>query len=145
MGHNPRFLERDVLTRLLWGMIPETRCFCPKGLGVVQYELSGPNQLARATLTQLDDYDVVLWEKHGLVSVSRTVGEAFDMVDTLSNSALIYVAARNMGFELAGMSARQMNDLKVTFNLDGPTLPEEEEAPRQGRPQAEEEGAPSAE
>jgi rhamnulose-1-phosphate aldolase len=113
-------------------MIPETRCFCPKGLGVVRYELPGSNQLARATLAQLDDYDVVLWEKHGVVSVSRTVGEAFDMVDTLSKSALIYVAARSMGFEPVGMSARQMNELKVMFNLDGPTLPEEEEAPREG-------------
>ena len=28
MSHNPEFLEKDVLTRLLWSMIPETKAFC---------------------------------------------------------------------------------------------------------------------
>lgn len=33
MTHNPAFLEKDVLTNLLWSMIPETRAFCPRGWG----------------------------------------------------------------------------------------------------------------
>ena len=41
MTHNPEFLGKDVLTRLLWSMIPETRAFCPKGLGIVPYTLPG--------------------------------------------------------------------------------------------------------
>ena len=35
MSHNPWFLEKDVLTNLLWSMIPETKAFCPRGLGIV--------------------------------------------------------------------------------------------------------------
>ena len=29
MSHNREFLGKDVLTRLLWSMIPETKAFCP--------------------------------------------------------------------------------------------------------------------
>ena len=41
MSHHRPFLEKDVLTRLLWSMIPETKAFCPLGLGIVPYELPG--------------------------------------------------------------------------------------------------------
>ena len=32
MSHTAKFLEKDVLTNLLWSMIPETKAFCPKYL-----------------------------------------------------------------------------------------------------------------
>src|SRR5574344_1876858 len=35
MSHNKDFLKKDVLSQLLWSMIPETKAFCPKGLGIV--------------------------------------------------------------------------------------------------------------
>ena len=62
MSHNREFLGKDVLTRLLWSMIPETKAFCPLGLGIVPYALPGSNALAEATLNELESYDVVLWE-----------------------------------------------------------------------------------
>lgn len=117
MTHNPAFLEKDVLTRLLWSMIPETRAFCPKGVGIVPYTLPGSIELADATIAQLDSYDVVLWEKHGALAVGENVVEPFDMIDTLSKSALIYMSARSMGFTPAGMSDAQMQELKDAFNL----------------------------
>ena len=41
MSHNPEFLKKDVATRLLWSMIPETKAFCPKGLGITPYQQIG--------------------------------------------------------------------------------------------------------
>lgn len=32
MSHNPEFLKKDVLTNLLWSMIPETRASARKDL-----------------------------------------------------------------------------------------------------------------
>ena len=43
--------------------------------------------------------------------------EAFDMVDTLSKSAQIYLTAKSMGFEPTGMADELMEELKVAFNL----------------------------
>lgn len=117
MSHNPEFLKKDVLTNLLWSMIPETRAFCPKGLGIVPYRMPSSVELAERTVEELRDYDVVLWEKHGVCAVAENIVEAFDMVDTLSKSAQIYQTARNMGFIPDGMSQRQMDELKQAFGL----------------------------
>ena len=117
MSHHRKFLEKDVLTRLLWSMIPETKAFCPLGLGVVPYALSGSNALAEATLRELEDYDVVLWEKHGVFAKGLDAMDAFDQIDVLSKSAKIYIAARQMGFEPEGMSSEQMAELSRVFRL----------------------------
>ena len=117
MSHNPAFLKKDVLTNLLWSMIPETRAFCPKGLGIVPYEMPSSIKLADATIEQLCDYDVVMWEKHGVCAVGGDIMEAFDQVDVLSKSAQIYLTAKSMGFTPDGMSDAQMNELKEAFNL----------------------------
>ena len=117
MTHHREFLEKDVLSRLLWSMIPETRAFCPKGVGIVPYRLPGSLALADATIACLDQYDVVLWEKHGALAVGENVVEAFDMIDTLSKSAQIYISGCAMGFIPEGMSDAQMQELKQAFNL----------------------------
>ena len=117
MSHTKKFLEKDVLTRLLWSMIPETKAFCPLGLGVVPYELPGSEALANATMKELEDYDVVLWEKHGVFAKGLDVMDAFDQIDVLVKSADIYVKSKCMGFEPDGMSDEQMKEMSVAFNL----------------------------
>ena len=117
MSHNPQYLEKDVATKLLWSMIPETKAFCPRGLGIVPYTLPGSVELADATIAELDDYDVVMWEKHGIFAVDCDVMQAFDQIDVLNKSALIYIAAKSMGFEPQGMSEEQMREMSVAFNL----------------------------
>jgi rhamnulose-1-phosphate aldolase len=117
MTHNPAFLEKDKLTYLLWSMIPETRAFCPKGLGIIPYAMPSSFDLADATIAKLEEYDVVMWEKHGACAVSENISEAFDMIDTLSKSAQIYLTSKQMGFEPEGMSAEQMEEMRIAFNL----------------------------
>lgn len=117
MSHSRKFLEKDVASTLLWSMIPETKAFCPRGLGIIPYTLPGSTGLAEATIRELSDYDVVMWEKHGVFAVDEDIMAAFDQVDVLNKSAQIYIAARNMGFEPDGMSAEQMREMSVAFNL----------------------------
>jgi rhamnulose-1-phosphate aldolase len=117
MTHIPVFLQKDKLTHLLWSMIPETRAFCPKGLGIIPYAMPSSFDLADATVRELEEYDVVMWEKHGVCAVSDNIFEAFDMIDTLSKSAQIYLTAKQMGFEPDGMSTEQMEELRIAFNL----------------------------
>ena len=117
MTHSKKFLEKDVASNLLWSMIPETKAFCPRGLGIIPYKLPSSVELANATITELEDYDVVMWEKHGVFAIDTDVMAAFDQIDVLNKSALIYIAARNMGFEPDGMSRLQMQEMSVAFNL----------------------------
>lgn len=117
MSHCKKYLEKDVATRLLWSMIPETKAFCPRGLGIIPYQLPGSNILAESTIRELGDYDVTLWEKHGVFAVDTDIMQAFDQVDVLNKSAQIYISAKNMGFEPDGMSDDQMREMTVAFNL----------------------------
>lgn len=118
MSHNPEFLKKDVLTKLLWSMIPETKAFAPRGLGMVSYMLPGSNALADETIKALDDnYDVVMWEKHGVFAVEEDIMSAFDQVDVLNKSANIYMCARSMGFVPDGMSDVQMQEISDVFHL----------------------------
>lgn len=118
MTHCRRFMEKDVATKLLWSMIPETKAFCPRGLGMVPYLMPGGVELAEATIKAIDeDYDVVMWEKHGVFAVETDIMSAFDQIDVLNKAAQIYIASKNMGFEPEGMSESQMKELSDTFNL----------------------------
>ena len=118
MTHHRPFLEKDVMTNILWSMIPETKAFCPRGLGIVPYMLPGSVALADATIRTLDDnYDVVMWEKHGVFAVDTDIMSAFDQVDVLNKAAQIYMSARSMGFEPEGMSKAQMEELSEAFKL----------------------------
>lgn len=118
MSHNPEFLKKDVLTRILWSMIPETKAFAPRGLGMVPYMLPSSTALADATIKAIDDdYDVVMWEKHGVFAVENDIMSAFDQVDVLNKSANIYMCARSMGFVPDGMSDAQMTELSTVFHL----------------------------
>ncbi len=118
LTHNKKYMEKDVATRMLWSMIPETKAFCPRGVGMVPYMLPSSVELADATIKAIDDdYDVVMWEKHGVFAVDTDIMSAFDQVDVLNKSALIYIASKNMGFEPDGMSDEQMKEISTVFNL----------------------------
>ena len=118
LSHSPKWLEKDAATRMLWSMIPETKAFCPRGLGMVPYMLPSSVELADATIRAIDeDYDVVMWEKHGVFAVDSDIMSAFDQVDVLNKAAQIYIAARNMGFEPEGMTDAQLSEMTKAFNL----------------------------
>ena len=118
LTHSKKWMEKDVATRMLWSMIPETKAFCPRGLGMVPYMLPSSVELAEATIRAIDEnYDVVMWEKHGVFAVDTDIMSAFDQVDVLNKAALIYIASRNMGFEPEGMTDVQMRELSEVFGL----------------------------
>lgn len=118
LTHSKKWMEKDVATKMLWSMIPETKAFCPRGLGMVPYMMPSGNRLAEETIKAIDeDYDVVMWEKHGVFAVDTDIMSAFDQVDVLNKAALIYIASRNMGFEPEGMTEAQMQELTDVFGL----------------------------
>jgi len=118
LTHSPKWLVKDAATHMLWSMIPETRAFCPRGLGMVPYMLPSSIELAEATIRAIDeDYDVVMWEKHGVFAVDIDIMDAFDQVDVLNKAAQIYISAKNMGFDPEGMTEAQMRELSEVFGL----------------------------
>ena len=117
LTHCRPFLDPEFLTRMLWSMIPETRVLVPKGIGIVPYILTGTSALAKATIKQLEKHRVLLWEKHGAIAVGEDIAECFDIIDTLTKSAQIYLNARMAGYEPEGLSDEQSDELAKAFNL----------------------------
>ena len=78
---------------------------------------AGSLKLAEETLKELEDYDVVMWEKHGVFAKGLDVMDAFDQIDVLSKSAKIYIDSKCMGFEPDGMSQEEMAEMTKAFNL----------------------------
>ncbi|MBO4572030.1 MAG: rhamnulose-1-phosphate aldolase [Bacteroidales bacterium] len=118
LTHSGKWLDEKAATKMLWSMIPETRAFCPHGVGMVPYMLPSSTALAEATIAALErGFDVVMWEKHGVFAVDTDIMSAFDQVDVLNKAAQIYIAARGMGFEPEGLSEEQMEEMKVEFKL----------------------------
>ncbi|MDD4820544.1 MAG: rhamnulose-1-phosphate aldolase [Flavobacteriales bacterium] len=117
LSHSQKWLDSDAITNMLWSMIPECRIITPKGLGVVPYEIPGTMDLANATIEQLKNHDIVFWEKHGILATGIDVVDCFDVIDTLSKSAQIYLNARMAGFTPEGMTETQLDDLVTAFHL----------------------------
>ena len=85
---------------------------------MVPYMLPSSVELADATIKAIDeDYDVVMWEKHGVFAVDTDIMSAFDQVDVLNKAAQIYISARNMGFEPEGMTDTQIQEFSSVFGL----------------------------
>lgn len=110
------------LTRTLWSMIPETLAFAPLGIGIVPYEVPGSTELAEATMAKIRDYDVVLWEKHGVFAVGQDIMDAFDQVDVLNKAARIYLdalayTAVHPESQPEGMTENAMQDVQRIFHL----------------------------
>ncbi|MBE0637357.1 MAG: rhamnulose-1-phosphate aldolase [Bacteroidales bacterium] len=117
LTHCPPFDDAEKLSLMLWSMIPETIVLVPRGLGIVPYILTGTTQLASETIRHLEHHDVVMWEKHGTLAVGDDIGHCFDLIDTLTKSAKIYLAAKTAGFEPQGLTLEQMAELARAFGL----------------------------
>jgi len=115
LTHYPKYKNAAELTQLLWSMHPETVVFLNDGIGLVPYRAPGTDMLADATVEALEDYPVVLWEKHGCVAVGQEILGTFDLIDTLNKSAGIFLLCRSAGFVPEGLSKEQIEEIQRLF------------------------------
>lgn len=92
LSHIAELCDTERMNETLWSMIPETRLFCPKGVGFLAYADPGSKELAEGTLRMIGQHDAVIWEKHGVIAVGDDMMDAFDTVDILNKAAQIRCA-----------------------------------------------------
>lgn len=98
LTHNPKLRSEKALNECLMEMHTETAFFLPEGIGYVPLVPPGSPELAKANLKALKDHTVVVWEKHGCMSIGRSVHEAFDRMDVLAKAASIYLEVLRFNF-----------------------------------------------
>lgn len=105
------FTSEEAVNSLIWRMHPETLLFLPDGVGFIPYTLAGTENIAMATLKGFEKHKVVLWEKHGCMSIAKTLPEAFDHLDILAKSAKIYFLCKSTGLEPEGLTIAQLKEI----------------------------------
>ena len=115
LTHSPEIKSKETLNKIIWGMHPEAMVFIPRGVGLVKYEMPGSVDIAKLTLAEIQNHEVVLWEKHGVFAIGESVFDTFDSIDIVSKSAKIWFMCRQAGFEPEGLTDIQLQELKDRF------------------------------
>ncbi len=115
MTQMAEFRDEFHLNSILWGMHPETTKVAPDGVGLVEYPRTGTGELARDTVRVLEHHSVALWEKHGCFAVGKTLGDAFDVIDTLEKSARIFFRVKSTGRTPEGLNSDQLLELRPAY------------------------------
>ena len=115
LTHSPDVKSKEVVNNIIWGMHPEAMVFIPKGVGFVPYIMPGSLDIAKMTLKEFNDHDVILWEKHGVFAIGESVFDTFDNIDIVSKSAKIWFMCKQAGFEPEGLTDKQLKELKEKF------------------------------
>lgn len=85
------------LNRVLGSVLPEIKIMIPKGVGLVAYLTPGTEEIACATVESLQQHDVILWSKHGVVAVGTDLHDCLDKIEVITKAAKIYFLCRNTG------------------------------------------------
>jgi len=118
MSHHPVYSKNEELfNNAIWGMLPEVRAFVPRGVALTSYAIPGSELLADLTVKALQNRDVVLWMKHGAISVGKDISEAFDYIDVANKGCQIFMKCLASGFTPIGMTKDEMLELVEVFNL----------------------------
>lgn len=108
-------LTQERLNRLLWSMTPETVVLAPAGVALVPYLPPGSPEIGAATARAVQRHELVLWEKHGATAVGEDLAAAFDLLDAVNKSAVLYLACRTAGFQPRGLDEQQVAALRRGF------------------------------
>jgi rhamnulose-1-phosphate aldolase len=108
----PGFCDESRLNKMLFSVQPETVIANPNGVGLVQYNLPGTEQLAEKTVASFHHHPIIVWGKHGCIAVGKDVPEAFDLIDVMNKSAQLFFLCRKAGYTPQGLSEQQIEELK---------------------------------
>jgi rhamnulose-1-phosphate aldolase len=116
LTHLAETVGEEELNYALWSMIPEAKIYVPRGIGWVPYRLTASQELAKATVEALErKHKLVMWEKHGILAVGSNAMEAFDLIDAMNKSAILYLLCKQTGQNPQGLTREQIHEIGRTF------------------------------
>ena len=114
-SHHPAMINEEIINKTLWKMHPETVVAAIKGMGFIPYQIPGNKEIAAATFAKLATHDIIFWQKHGVFAVSHSLSHAFDVIDVLNKSAIMYLQCKAAGYEPSGLTDFEINELKEVY------------------------------
>lgn len=112
LTQDPAVSNSTELNNILWGMHPETMVFIPKGVGMLPYILPGTQTIADATVNSFREYDIVVWKKHGIFAIGKSISDTFDNIDIVCKSAKVWFLCKSAGITPEGLSGPELDELR---------------------------------
>lgn len=112
LTHIKKFTSEKNINKLFYSIQPEVSVLFPEGIGFVPYMPTGSEKLARQTGKKFRTKKIVLWEKHGCVSIGKDFNDAFDRINALAKSAEIFFLASSSGNKARGLNVYQIKELR---------------------------------
>ncbi|MBI2192454.1 MAG: rhamnulose-1-phosphate aldolase [Planctomycetes bacterium] len=122
LSHAAGYEQPEAFNRALFRWQPETIVLMPEGIGLIPYELPGSQEQAAATAEAFRSHRLVVWARHGVVSIGPDAWSAFDLVDCAEIAARYFYVNRAAGIETPGLSARQLQQLCDKFKVKSPMV-----------------------
>jgi len=104
------------INETLWSVNPGALLFLPEGVGVVTFKPPASQELAKETVALIAKHRLILWAKHGCLSVGKTLAHCFDLMEIANKSAEIFLKAKYFpGVELEKLSKEDLENIKREF------------------------------
>lgn len=107
-----RYRSAEAINSLIWSIHPETVQFLPGGVGFIPFLVPGTAKIAEATIEEFIGHDVVVWEKHGCLTVAPTPEEAFDSMDIIAKAVRIWFLTHTAGMKPEGLTPEAIAEIR---------------------------------
>ncbi len=91
---DPKITDEITLNRILGSILTEMAMLIPKGLGLIPLLEPGSEDVARATAESLQQHDMILWARHGVITVGKDLYDCLDKIEIVTKAAKIYFLVR---------------------------------------------------
>lgn len=94
-SHPPAATSFAYVNKEIVPIIPEANAYLKK-VPIVPFHPVGSEALSEAVAKDTKNYDVVMLEKHGLVSIGETLSEAYNLTELVEETAIMNMYVRNL-------------------------------------------------
>ncbi|MDP2172443.1 MAG: class II aldolase/adducin family protein [Candidatus Cloacimonadaceae bacterium] len=94
LSQMPVYETEAELNRALIGVLPEMQLYLTDGIALTHTQAPGSQALADCSLSALGKRKALIWQKHGILCIGKTLDEAFDYLEIVAKAAAIYLKMR---------------------------------------------------
>ena len=124
LSHSPEFAEQTAYNRAIFCWQPETIVLIPDGIGFIAYQIPGTSEQETATAAAFRKLELVVWAKHGVVSIGPDLMSAFDLIDITEVVARYFFLNRSSGLNAPGFTPQELKEICDRFDIESPMLEE---------------------
>lgn len=119
LSHVPAYASTENLNHAILRWEPETIVQLGEGIGFLPFMIPGSNELMKANVEGLREYQIVMWAKHGVMARSDTSPlRACDRIEYAETGAMYEFMNLQVGGIGQGLSNEELTRVVKAFNVD---------------------------